>query len=149
MKTLTQEAEAKIESLNLEIKTMQDRKDSLNTKISELSNTLSDMENDPSKYFESEIESSYNDMLNEQYSEWAESAPFNFNDVATLYKEYAPTDYRVGFAGHSSTYEVSNEKEYKELEEERDNLECDVCDIEEKIDELESEKDDLEWILDN
>ncbi|APC44289.1 hypothetical protein [Pseudoalteromonas phage PH357] len=116
----------------------------INTKseLKEAQNLLDHMESDPAAHFEDEMKESYNQMLDECYSEAFDSFPFNLGSPSEWIEENQPVDYRVGFSDYDFDY--SNVSEYVEQQELVDQLESEVEDLEAEIEELQTGIDEIE-----
>lgn len=110
--------------------------------LKEAQNLLDSMESDPAAHFEDEIKESYNQMLDECYSEAFDNFPFNLGSPSEWIEENQPVDYRVGFSDYDFDY--SNLSEYIEQQELVDSLESEVGDLESEIEELQVEIDEIE-----
>lgn len=125
------------ELINLE-NTLSDKQE----KLKEAQDLLNSMESDPAEHFEDEMKESYNQMLDEVYSEAFDSFPFNLGSPSEWIEENQPTDYRVGFADYEFDY--SNVSEYVEQQNLVEDLESEIEDLETEIEDLQAEIEELE-----
>lgn len=109
--------------------------------LTEKEQELSRMENDPLAYFEDEITTDYDSMLNETYEEVFEALPFNIGDPSEAMKEHDNCHYRCGLNDFADGYDVRGFMLYAELSEE-------IEDLKSYIEELESELEEWQLSLD-
>lgn len=122
-------------NLSLELITLQNTLSDKQEKLKEAQDLLNSMESDPAAHFEDEMKESYNQMLDEIYSEAFDSFPFNLGSPSEWIEENQPTDYRVGFADYEFDY--SNVSGYIEQQDLVEDLETEIEDLQAEIEELE------------
>jgi predicted nucleic acid-binding Zn-ribbon protein len=80
-------------------------------------------------------EEQFNDMLDECYEELFNMLP------SRILKECDPIQYREGLNDYVDSLEVSDEPEYKELEEELEGIEDEIQALQDEIEELQDEEE--------
>jgi len=128
-------------SLYNELAVKQQELASLQDQLSDLQDKLKDIETNPEQY--TDLESLYDDFLDEIYSEVCEALPV-YVTGSYLIAEHDPTMYRCGFSDFCSDYEYSSLDVYTDTESEIEDIEDQLSDLEEEISELESEIEELE-----
>lgn len=129
-------------NLSVELIKLQNTLIDTKSELKEAKNLLDHMESDPHYYFEDEMKESYNQMLDEIYSEAFDNFPFNLGSPSEWIEENQPIDYRVGFSDYDFDY--SNLSEYVEQQELIEPLQSEIEDLEYEIEELKSEIDEID-----
>lgn len=129
-------------NLSSELTTLENTLVDKESELKEAQDLLDNMESDPAAHFEDEMKESYNQMLDEVYSEEFNNFPFSLGSPSEWIEENQPVDYRVGFADYEFNY--SNVSEYVEQQELVEQLESEIEDLEIEIEELQAEIDEIE-----
>lgn len=113
----------------------------LNAQLSELNSKLEDIKQNPAEY--TDLESLYDDLLDEIYSDVCEALPVNVSG-SQLIKEFDSAMYLCGFSDFCSDYDYSSLDVYQETEDEINDIEGQITDLESEIEELEQEIEESE-----
>ena len=131
-----------MKTLNDKLESLQNELESKQNELSEAEGVLQDMKDDPSSYFEDEMKTDYDNMLDEIYEDQFDNFPFPLGMPSTWIEENQPTDYRVGFADHE--FDPSHCSDYIDQESLIEQLENEISGIEDEIEELEQEIEEYE-----
>lgn len=109
---------------------------------------LKQMENDPAAFFDSELSESFDDFLNELYSDVFDALPIKIGNgyAADIIKAEDQSFYREAYNNwldDNENYDLSDFDDYQEQSDLVDQLNSDLESIESEIIELES---DLEYL---
>lgn len=118
----------------------QDQIENKQAELSKLNCALENKQNELSSFDLSEHvgKDPYNEMLDEIYKDACDQLPVNVTG-SELLKNYDPVGYRCGFNDYIDSLDPSSFDEYKDLEEEIEELEDQICDVECEIEELEEQ----------
>lgn len=117
---------------------LQTELETLQAELSEAQDKLKDIQNNPQEY--TDLESMYDDYLDEIYSEQCEALPVVISG-SKLISEFDPTMYRCGFNDYCNDYDYSSLDVYQETEDLISDLEDQIYDIEDQIDDLDEASD--------
>lgn len=120
----------------------------INRALIKAEDILKQMENDPAAFFDSELSESFDDFLNELYSDVFDALPVRIRNgyAADIIKCEDQTFYRVAYndwLDDSGNYDLNGFDDYQEQSELVDQLNSDLESIESEIIDLES---DLEYL---
>lgn len=120
----------------------------INKALIKAEDILKQMENDPAAFFDSELSESFDDFLNELYSDVFDALPVTIGNgyAADIIKNEDQSFYREAYNNwleDNDNYDLSDFEEYQEQSDLVDQLNSDLENIEAEILELES---DLEYL---
>jgi hypothetical protein len=96
---------------------------------------LLDIQCNPQDY--ADLESEYDDYLDECYSDVCEALPVNVSG-SELLKEFDPTAYRCGFNDWLDSYDYTSLDAHRDAEEVIEELEEQIAEVEQEIEALEA-----------
>jgi peptidoglycan hydrolase CwlO-like protein len=136
-KMTKKEIQNEIKEIQKEIKELSDKMLELALKRDSIQESMDSFELDPDDY-----EDEYIKLLNDEYPD-VDICGYSWNPVYIL-RERDPTAFRCGLLDYVDTLDVTESEEYKEMEDDVDDLNYEIDTIGEDILKLEDEIDELE-----
>lgn len=95
--------------------------------------------------FEPDLHDHYDECLDDIYFEEVNQISFiSLPSPSELLKEHDPIAYRCGYADFAGNFDFEELEEYRDLLEQKEEMENDIEDIKEQIEELEEDVEQLE-----
>lgn len=123
-------------SLYNELQAKQDQLATLQDQLVDLQSKLSDIEVNLENY--ADLESQYDDFLDEIYSEACEALPISVTG-SELIKEHDPVMYRCGYSDFCSGYDYASLEVYTDTENEIQDIESEIESLQDEISEIEDQ----------